>query len=208
MGRIFSATIFVSVFNHFYLCLFSVNVFLLMNSATDCRFMAPNCMKWKRNNIYFSLSHRIISREQQFQTLYCAWKSYYWFRHHNSCIKFIYYFTCFGSLWPLSGKMLSRDCVMIDGVWIGNWVYLTLTGPWLQVIITVSLIHTLYSSLEHTLKWWNSIMTHEQQSLWRCELWMLFHQFSLHFQWSFQFQYLYIPYYFEYKTHIYIFLSR
>jgi hypothetical protein len=26
-----------------------------------------------------------------------------------------------------------------------------LTDPWLQVIITVSLIHTIYSSLEHSL---------------------------------------------------------
>jgi hypothetical protein len=30
----------------------------------------------------------------------------YWFRHHNSCIHFIYNFTtCFGSLWPSSGKL-------------------------------------------------------------------------------------------------------
>jgi hypothetical protein len=42
--------------------------------------------------------------------------------------------------------------VIIDGVWIGNWIYWTLPDPWLQVIITVSLIHTLYNSLEHTLK--------------------------------------------------------
>jgi hypothetical protein len=34
----------------------------------------------------------------------------------------------------------------------GNWIYWTITDPWMQVIITVSLIHTLYSSLEHTLK--------------------------------------------------------
>jgi hypothetical protein len=41
--------------------------------------------------------------------------------------------------------------VTIYGVWIGNWIYWTLTDLW-QVIISVSLIHTLYSSLEHTLK--------------------------------------------------------
>jgi hypothetical protein len=35
---------------------------------------------------------------------------------------------------------------------MGNWIYWTLTDPWLQAIITVSLIHTLYSSLGHTLK--------------------------------------------------------
>jgi hypothetical protein len=31
----------------------------------------------------------------------------------------------------------------IDGVWIGNWIYLTLTDPRLQIFITISLIHTL-----------------------------------------------------------------
>jgi hypothetical protein len=35
--------------------------------------------------------------------------------------------------------------VTIDGVWIGNWIYLTLTDPTLQAFITVSLIHTLKS---------------------------------------------------------------
>jgi hypothetical protein len=40
----------------------------------------------------------------------------------------------------------------IYAVWIGNWNYWTLTYLWLQAIITVSLIHTLYSPLQHTLK--------------------------------------------------------
>jgi hypothetical protein len=35
--------------------------------------------------------------------------------------------------------------VTIDGVWIGNRIYWTLTYPWLQVIITVSLIHTCFT---------------------------------------------------------------
>jgi hypothetical protein len=39
-----------------------------------------------------------------------------------------------------------------NGVWIGSSICWTLTDPWLQVIKTVSLIHTLYSSLEQTLK--------------------------------------------------------
>jgi hypothetical protein len=33
------------------------------------------------------------------------------------------------------------------GVWIGNCIYCTLTHPWLQAIISVSLIHTLYRLL-------------------------------------------------------------
>jgi hypothetical protein len=48
--------------------------------------------------------------------------------------------------------IISRLWVIIDRVWIGNWIYWTLTDPWLQVIITFSLIHTLYTSLEHTIK--------------------------------------------------------
>jgi hypothetical protein len=42
--------------------------------------------------------------------------------------------------------------VTTKGFWIGSWMYWTLTGPWLQVITTGSLIHTLYSSLEHIPK--------------------------------------------------------
>jgi hypothetical protein len=38
----------------------------------------------------------------------------------------------------------------LNRFWICNWIYWTLTDPWLQVIITVLLIHTLYCSLEHT----------------------------------------------------------
>jgi hypothetical protein len=48
--------------------------------------------------------------------------------------------------------VLSCVWVTVDGVWNGNWIYWTLTDPWLQVIITISLIHTLYSSQEHPLK--------------------------------------------------------
>jgi hypothetical protein len=40
----------------------------------------------------------------------------------------------------------------IDEIWIGIWIYWTLTDTWLQVIINILLIHTFYSSLEHTLK--------------------------------------------------------
>jgi hypothetical protein len=39
----------------------------------------------------------------------------------------------------------------VYGVWIGNWIYWILTNPWLQVIIAVSLIHTLCNSLQHVL---------------------------------------------------------
>jgi hypothetical protein len=42
--------------------------------------------------------------------------------------------------------------VTVDRVWIDNQIYWVLTDMWLQVIITVSLIHTLYCSLEHTYK--------------------------------------------------------
>jgi hypothetical protein len=49
-------------------------------------------------------------------------------------------------------EILSHDRVTIDRCWIGNWISSTLTGPWLQVTTTVSLIHTVYSSQEHTLK--------------------------------------------------------
>jgi hypothetical protein len=55
-------------------------------------------------------------------------------------------------LWWQDINLLSRDRVNIDGVWIANWIYWTLTDPWLQVIITVSLIHTLYTALVHTLR--------------------------------------------------------
>jgi hypothetical protein len=46
-----------------------------------------------------------------------------------------------------------------NGVWIGNWIYWTPIDPWLQVITTVSLIHTLYNSLEHVLKSSQSAMS-------------------------------------------------
>jgi hypothetical protein len=42
-------------------------------------------------------------------------------------------------------KILSHDLVNIYGVWIGNWIYWILTDPWLQMIMTVSLIHTLHN---------------------------------------------------------------
>jgi hypothetical protein len=47
-------------------------------------------------------------------------------------------------------NVLSRDRVTIDGVCISNWIYWTFADPWLQLIIIVSIIHILYSSLEHT----------------------------------------------------------
>jgi hypothetical protein len=49
-------------------------------------------------------------------------------------------------------NILSHDWVTVYGVWIGNWICWTLTDPWLQVIVTVSLIHTVYSSPEDKLK--------------------------------------------------------
>jgi hypothetical protein len=63
MGHIYSATIFASACNHFYLCcIYSCNFYIFMNSTTDCRFVAliPNYMKWKRNNISSSLSIHIL----------------------------------------------------------------------------------------------------------------------------------------------------
>jgi hypothetical protein len=46
-----------------------------------------------------------------------------------------------------------------DGVSIGNWIYRTLTIPWLQVIMIVSLIHTLYNPLENTCKSSQSVVS-------------------------------------------------
>jgi fluoride ion exporter CrcB/FEX len=51
-----------------------------------------------------------------------------------------------------SNNIVMCMSVTIEGLWIGNRVYWTLTDPWLQVIITVSLFLTLRSSLKHTLK--------------------------------------------------------
>jgi hypothetical protein len=47
--------------------------------------------------------------------------------------------------------ILSCGWVTVYRVWIGNWICWTFTDPWLQVMITVSLIHTLCSSLKYTL---------------------------------------------------------
>jgi hypothetical protein len=41
--------------------------------------------------------------------------------------------------------------VSIDRVLIGNWIYWTLTDPWLQVTITLLLNHTLSISVQHVL---------------------------------------------------------
>lgn len=42
--------------------------------------------------------------------------------------------------------------MIVDEVLIGTWIYCTHIDPRLQVIMVVSLIHTLYSSLEHTFE--------------------------------------------------------
>jgi hypothetical protein len=42
-------------------------------------------------------------------------------------------------------KILSIYRVIIEGAWIGNWIYWTFTDPWLQVIINVSSVKTLYT---------------------------------------------------------------
>jgi hypothetical protein len=51
---------------------------------------------------------------------------------------------------PVYSHSRTRIIVIMGGVWIANWIYSTLTDPSLQAIITVSLIHTRYSSLLHT----------------------------------------------------------
>jgi hypothetical protein len=48
-----------------------------------------------------------------------------------------------------------REGIQQDEVWI----YCTLTDQRLEVIISVSLIHTLYSSLEYTLKFSESALS-------------------------------------------------
>jgi hypothetical protein len=42
------------------------------------------------------------------------------------------------------------DWVTIGGIWICNCIYWTLTNPRLQVIITVFLIHTLYTTIHYS----------------------------------------------------------
>jgi hypothetical protein len=46
--------------------------------------------------------------------------------------------------------ILSRVLVTVDGVWIGNWIYLPYRTQ-LQATIALSLIHALYSLLQHAL---------------------------------------------------------
>jgi hypothetical protein len=50
------------------------------------------------------------------------------------------------------GNTLSRYRVTIYGVYSGSSICWTITNPWIQVIKTVSLIHKLHSSIEHTHK--------------------------------------------------------
>jgi hypothetical protein len=57
--------------------------------------------------------------------------------------------------------MLSRVLVTIDGVWFGNFIYWNLTDPWLQIIITLSLIHTVCSSLQHVLSLLSLLCLHQ-----------------------------------------------
>jgi hypothetical protein len=68
-----------------------------------------------------------------------------------ACPKFVLNFTLHPiCVYVVCPDILSRVGITIDWIGIGNWIFLTLTDPRIQVIIAVSLIHTLYSSLEHT----------------------------------------------------------
>jgi hypothetical protein len=48
--------------------------------------------------------------------------------------------------------------VTVDGVWIGNWVYCTLTHTHTSRIVP-SLIHALCRSLQHVLKYFQSVVS-------------------------------------------------
>jgi hypothetical protein len=51
--------------------------------------------------------------------------------------------------------------VNTDEVWIGNWIYWTLTDrSQLQVTLVLSLTHTLYNSLQHTLRLLSMLYLH------------------------------------------------
>jgi hypothetical protein len=70
---------------------------------------------------------------------------------------FIYFYVYRYRLSPWKGNTTATYIVkcmslIIDGVWIGNRIYLTLTDPWLQEITNVSPIQILYTSLEHELQ--------------------------------------------------------
>jgi hypothetical protein len=48
---------------------------------------------------------------------YCVWTIYCWFRHHNSYIKFIYYFTAdFYLLLSLSGRIFTHTLLCREGM--------------------------------------------------------------------------------------------
>jgi hypothetical protein len=50
--------------------------------------------------------------------------------------------------------------VIIDGVWIGNWIYLTLADRNYELSIALSLIYTLYNSLQHAQSLLNLLCLH------------------------------------------------
>jgi hypothetical protein len=59
---------------------------------------------------------------------------------------------------------LSHVWLSADGVWIGNWIYWTLTDLWLQVTIALSIIRTLYNSLQHAISLFNLLRIYQSLS--------------------------------------------
>jgi hypothetical protein len=57
------------------------------------------------------------------------------------------------SLWPLFTDHAENTASVVKEVCVLNrWIYWTFTDPWLQVVITLSLIHTFNGLLEDTSK--------------------------------------------------------
>jgi hypothetical protein len=61
-------------------------------------------------------------------------------------ICYVFYFFVYVLLLCSDYLILPCVWVTIDRAWIGSWIC------WLQVTVALSLIHTLYISLEHTLR--------------------------------------------------------
>jgi hypothetical protein len=132
------------------------NKFLFfVNSPSDLTFWITYVLSCEGSNYEnFILNHtHILSSDK---TKWSQYQSHCWLCSTMYPLLMVLLFPSLHSLHYSSCHF--AKCIFIsmsvttDGVWIGNWIYWTLTDLSLQVIITVSLIHRLHSSLEHALK--------------------------------------------------------